>query len=442
MSLRSEHLELAGSSLSRYGLCMNTPAEFVRFLSDAPTPYHAAEAVIDRLIDAGFEPISPTERWDPARQRFVVREHGGTVVAYDLGLTPVHEGGICVFAAHTDSPALKLKPQGAAWKRGYLMVPTEPYGAPIQATWLDRPLGVAGRAIVDDGSVKLLRLETQTVIPNLAIHLNRKINEGFDYDEQEHLCALFCADSEASDGNAEPWLRGLVATAVEVDVAKIIDYELFLHDPSDVVGLGGDRRFLLAPRADNLAGCFTNLQAFLAAPKEAPRMLALFDHEEIGSMSGDGALSDRIPDSVARIVALQGGDREDLHSAIARSIVVSNDAAHALHPSFADKYDPSYAPILGSGPVIKLNGSYRYATTTQTAARFAAACNRAQVPYQRLAMRSNARPGSTVGPLSWARSGIAVVDVGIPMLAMHSIRETIAAADLEMMISALAAVVH
>jgi len=364
------------------------------------------------------------------------------ILAVCVGRDPVASAGVTVVAAHTDSPSLKIKHHGTSWRRGYRALPTENYGGPIQATWLDRSLGIAGRAVLAGGAVRPVTLSERAVIPNLAIHLNREVNKGYNYNEQDHLVALVSADGETADGNDETWLRVRVGEAIAARGEEVVSYELFLFDPGpgERIGTGGD--LLVAPRLDNLAGCYTNLQAFLGAtaPDAAnsrTQILALFDHEEIGSLSGDGALSDLLLSTLTRIVQLQGGDREDEHVAAARSLVVSNDAAHALHPSFADKYDSDYAPLLGGGPVVKISGSYRYATTAVTGAVFQSACTAAGVPVQRLSMRSDMRPGSTVGPLSWARTRIPTVDVGLPLLAMHSIRETVGTKDVELMIHAL-----
>lgn len=412
--------------------------DLIRYIGASPTAFHAALETERRLRDAGFTIIAGDARWEAQPgARFAVRADGGLLLAVIVGEAPVAKHGVTVLAAHTDSPSLKVKQHGACWKRGYLTVPTETYGSPIRATWLDQPLGIAGRVIALDGSVNVVELPAQVVIPNLAIHLNRKVNDGFTYNEQDHLVAIIDAEADKSDSDAEFAMRTMVAGCVVADPSEVASYELALYDPTLGATLGLDERLLTGPRLDNLAGCYTSLQAFLAAESDQTRILALFDHEEIGSRSGDGALSDVILSAVNRLVALQSGDQEDCHIAAARSLVVSNDAAHALHPSFADKYDSHYAPMLGGGPVVKLSGTYRYATTAVTEASFVAACRDAGVPVQRLSVRSDMRAGSTVGPLTWARTRIPTVDVGLPLLAMHSIRETAGTSDVDAMIRAL-----
>ncbi|MFW5688564.1 MAG: M18 family aminopeptidase, partial [Spirochaetota bacterium] len=333
------------------------------------------------------------------------------------------------------------KERAASWRRGYLVLPTEIYGGPIQSTWADREIGVAGRLATADGSVHLFELADRGVVPNVAIHLNRKVNEGFAFNAQDHLAALVASDAGRSDGPATDWLFERCARAVtglEIDPGSVVELEALLFDPGAGSFLGHDGSIYLSPRIDNLAGVFTNLEAFVEGGG-GPRILALYNHEEVGSQTGEGAQSAMLEKLLARLVRASGGDDEDLAVALERSLVVSNDAAHALHPSYGEKYDPDYAPVLGGGPVLKVNGKYRYATTASTGARFARACSDAGVPMQRLANRSDIPSGSTVGPITWARTGIATVDVGIPILAMHSIREAGGTADLQSMISTLVA---
>ncbi len=408
----------------------------LRFINESPTPYHAVEAAAQRLAAQGFPEQRFDRRWDEAETRGFVRVGDGALAAFDLGGWTLNRG-LTVLAAHTDSPALRIREQGVGWRKGCLCLPTELYGGPIRATWIDRELGIAGRVAMGDGSVRLVRLEGAAIIPNLAIHLNRKVNEGFEYNAQDHLVAVYGVNPQESDGKAGDVLKERVADACGADVASIAEVELLLFDASEGALLGHDRSLYASSRVDNLAGCFTNLEAFLRTAADAPRVLMLYNHEEIGSLSGEGAQSGLLSRLMRRLVTSAGGDEEDLEIVLAQSTVVSNDAAHAIHPSFKDKHDPDYAPLLGGGPVLKLNGMYRYATTAAGAAGFARACDRAGVVLQRMSNRSDLPSGSTVGPVTWARTGIATVDVGIPILAMHSIRETGGSEDVESMIRAL-----
>lgn len=414
----------------------------LEFLDASPTPYHAAAAVAQRLESAGFAEHRRGERWDGGDDgRGFVRLGDGAVLAYDVRDADVREG-VTVLAAHTDSPALRVKERGASWRKGYLALPTEVYGGPILSTWTDRELRIAGRAVTRDGEVRLFRADPTVIIPNVAIHLNRKVNEGFAYNAQDHLLALASAAAGTPDGSAIDTLHGIVADAAGTDPKGVAEYEALLYDPAPGVVIGQDRSMFTSSRIDNLAGCFTSLEAFLGATSSRARVLALYNHEEVGSQTGEGAHSSAIESLVRRLVRRTGGDAEDESVAMERSTVVSNDAAHAMHPAYADKYDSDYAPVLGGGPVLKVNAMYRYATTASSAAAFDAACEAAGVSLQRLAGRSDMRSGSTVGPMTWARTGMQTVDVGIPLLAMHSIRETGGSADVDAMVAALTAVLE
>ncbi|TVQ22509.1 MAG: M18 family aminopeptidase [Spirochaetaceae bacterium] len=412
------------------------------FLTGALTPYHAVHEAARRLGDAGFQSVAMDSRWDNAWQgRWMTTVGAGGLIAFDPGNGAL-DAGLAILAAHTDSPSLRIKERAVAWKHGALMLPTEVYGGPIRATWLDRPLTVAGIAVCEDGTVSLIRLHDEAVIPNLAIHLNRKVNDGFEYNPHDHLVALLRADAASADKAA---VESFLAIVAEQNPGCRCDQggevELYLVDGSPPARLG-DGSICCAPRLDNLVGCYTCLRAIVDAKPGRPRLMVLYNHEEIGSQTGEGAQSDLLRSVIDRIATAHGADREDRAIMLARSTIVSNDAAHAIHPSFADKSDTRYAPRLGGGPVLKINGTYRYATTATTGALFARACTEAGVPMQRLANRSDLPSGSTVGPLSWARTGIKTVDVGIPLLAMHSIRETASYEDFDTLARALTAFVE
>ena len=413
----------------------------LRYIDESPTPYHAVRSVAARLEAAGFIRLRLDERWEPGVSRAYLPLGHGAIVALDAGPggLAAFRDGLVVLAAHTDSPALRVREQAVSWRKGCLCLPTEIYGGPIRSTWLDRELGVAGRVSTRDRAVHIVRLEQPAIIPNVAIHLNRKVNEGFEYNPHDHLVALIAADASAQDAKGLDVLRELVARAAGVEPSAVVELELLLHDADDGRFVGHDRSLYAASRIDNLAGCFTNLEAFLAPESSRPRMLVLYNHEEVGSVSGEGAQSGVVEAVLRRLGSLTGGDAQDLDVALARSTVVSNDAAHAMHPAFAGKYDPDYAAMLGGGPALKTSGLYRYATTTDGAAAFAAACERAGVPMQRASNRSDMPSGSTVGPITWARTGMRTIDVGIPILAMHSIRECAGTKDVDLMIRALIA---
>lgn len=430
-------------------------SEFIGFLSESVSPFHAVTSARRILADRGFRATTPDVKWELDRDdRFIVSLGDGALVAVKMARESLAERGCVAFAAHTDSPTLRIKEQGISWRKGYMALPTEKYGGPILSSWLDRELGIAGRAVTRDGTVMLVDLPERCVIPNLAIHLNRKVNEGFSYNAHDHMVAIGgvkpgssggASDSsgssaEKADASARDRFVASVARAASVGPEDVWECELNLYDLQDPLTVGWDSDMIVGPRVDNLIGAFTSLKAFLEADSERPTILVLYNHEEIGNMSGEGAQSSALRQVIERIVSARGGTPEDAMVGAARSLLVSNDVAHALHPSFADKYDADYAPVLNGGPVLKMSSTLRYATTAPTGVLFRKACEIAGVPMQRLAMRSDMRAGTTVGPVTWARTGIPTVDVGVGILAMHSVRETAGFRDLDGMIRSLKAV--
>lgn len=416
----------------------NAHKDLLEYLSNSPGAARAADNAVRILSGEGFEPWDEGDAWQPkAGGSFFVRRGAGGVIAVRLGSQPVSETGFRIVAAHTDSPTLKLKPRGAKRKTGGMYVPVEVYGGPIQSTWLDRELVLTGRAIVRGASGKLSAHTFTTdapcaIIPNLAIHLNREINKGFEYNAQDHLQARLSLPEPDSDPDTadEPadvlWTE--IATALSCKPADIVSADVFLADPRDAQILA-DGKTLVSGRIDNLAGCYSSLRGFLESTNTKDTLVAvLFDNEEIGSRTAGGADSAFLESVLQRI---SGDEPAAFSRATAKSLLISNDGAHALHDSYASKYDPDYAPIIGGGPVVKTNASYRYASSNEAIAVTREVANEQGLSLQYLAGRSDKRTGSTIGPFAWSRTGAMTVDVGIPMLAMHSIRETANINDVE-----------
>ncbi|HSV56577.1 MAG TPA: hypothetical protein VLH39_05645, partial [Magnetospirillaceae bacterium] len=312
-------------------------------------------------------------------------------------------------------------------------------------TWLDRPLALAGRVAVrgSSGGPELRLLNPSgpaAVIPNLAIHLNREVNKGFEYNVQTHLPALVVAplaDRRAGDGG-DPWALEEAARGIGVLVREILAAELFLVDAARAVVLGRDGELLNSGRIDNLAGCHAVLSAFRAASPGAHGQAAVFfDNEEIGSGTRQGAGGHFLRDILARVCSLSESGGEGFQRALAASFCVSVDAAQGWHPGYADKYDEAYSPVLNGGPAVKASAAFKYATDAESEARFRSWCEEAAVPCQKFSTRADMIPGSTIGPMTSALTGMRAVDVGSPLLAMHSIRETAGTYDHDFMIAAL-----
>ncbi len=418
------------------------PEPFLDFLTASSTAAIAVDRIESILHEHDFERYSESEKWSVvAGGRFYVRRGAGGLLAVRVGNESLETAGFRIAAAHSDSPALKLKPRGAKRKNGGLYVPVEVYGAPILSTWLDRELILTGRAVVRHGDsliVRSFRADQPTaVIPNLAIHLNRDVNKGFEYNAQDHLQVRLAVGDDRNNGSqhgesdhdaGERIITSVIASILSCDPEEIVSMDVFVADPSPAVMLADGRTFV-SGRIDNLAGCYSCLAGFLASPDDrTTKVLAVFDNEEVGSRTSGGADSGFLESVLLR---LAGGDQTLLARSCSKSLLVSNDGAHALHDGFASKYDESYAPVLGGGVAIKTNASYRYASTSEALAVTREVARRADIPLQYLAGRSDMRTGSTIGPFAWSRTGMASVDLGVPMLAMHSIRETAQIDDVE-----------
>jgi len=422
-------------------------ADLLAYIDRSPTPYHAVAESVRRLAAANFTSIDESEQWEfaPGDRRYAVR-NDGSLIAFQVGAASPADAGFRIVGAHTDSPNLRLKPLADSDRHGYRQLGVEPYGGVLLHTWLDRDLSLAGRVTVrENGRVRNVLVDFARPllrVPNLAIHLQRELRtEGLKLNAQQHLAPV--AGLEGTPPLAE-WLATELKAQQLADVAPdaILAFDLMTYDlqPSSVVGLGGE--FLSAPRLDNLASCHAAVTALLSAPAEpAPaftRAIALYDHEEVGSRSAAGAAGSFLADVLERTVAgFKGGAPQGLARALAQSTLISADMAHAVHPNYADRHEPGHQPKVGGGPVIKQNAGLAYASDAVTAGEFANLCAQVGVSPQSFVSRSDLACGSTIGPITAARLGIRTVDVGNPMLSMHSCRELAGVADVAPMIDVL-----
>jgi aspartyl aminopeptidase len=417
-------------------------ADLCAFVDAGPSPHHAVAEMARRLEAAGFTRLHERDRWSlqAGDARYVIRE-GGTIAAVRVGTAAPSAAGFRLVGAHTDSPTFKVRPVADVRRAGYRLVGVEVYGGPLTSTWMDRDLTVAGRVVVrgDDGTTAahLVRLPGAPLrIPSLAIHLNRELlQEGLRLDPQRHLVPVW----SHRDSAREPGLLRVLAEEAGVEVDAILGHDLVVADTQPSSTGGADDEWVLAPRLDNLASCHAGLLALTAAAAAAPtQVLVANDHEEVGSGSAVGARGSFLEDVLGRIVgAVEGGDPQALPMALSRSRLVSSDMAHAVHPNYADRHEAEHRPALGGGPVIKSNANQAYATDAGGAAWFAACARDAGAPVQHFVTRGDLPCGSTIGPLTATRLGIATVDVGNPLLSMHSCREQAAAADIRPMAETL-----
>jgi aspartyl aminopeptidase len=418
-------------------------SDLLAFLGASPTPFHAVDEGRRRLEAAGFRRLDEAERWDQlAAGAYYVTSSGTNLIAFVLP-PPAHRTRFCIVGAHTDSPNLRLKPNPEYTAEGYAQLGVEVYGGVLLNSWLDRDLGLAGRVLVkgEGGALEshLVRLDRPLLrVPQLAIHLDREVNDkGLILNRQDHLAPVLGLVGGGAGGTAS--LGKLVAEAAGVTVERVVGHELMLFDLLPPALGGQANEFLFSARLDNLAMCHAAISAIAplgsaGAPAAIP-VIALFDHEEVGSASAAGAASAVLPRILERLVA----DREACHQACARSTCVSADMSHAVHPNYASRHEPRHKPQLNGGPVIKTNAQQRYATTATTAAMFAELCREEDVPVQHYAHRTDLPCGSTIGPITSTLLGIATVDVGNPMLSMHSAREMSGSRDPALMTRVLAA---
>ena len=435
-------------------------ADLLRFIDRSPTPYHAVETAVALLEEASFSRIDEGDAWSvaPGDRRYVVRA-GGSLAAFEVGSQPPAEAGFRIVGAHTDSPNLRLKPIADVRAHGYQQLAVEPYGGVLLHTWLDRDLSLAGRVVLRDGAVirtELVDLERPLLrIPSLAIHLNRELNqEGLKLNAQQHLVPVvgLCERENLAALLREALAarRGKAKRDKQQKVGEILAYDLMAYDTQPAARAGAAGEFILAPRLDNLASCHAGLRALLASGEAgrtaATRAVVFYDHEEVGSRSQAGAAGTFLAEVLARVAeAFEAAGKKStgacqaIERAVSRSWLVSADMAHAVHPNYADRHEPGHRPLLGHGPVLKSNSNQSYATDAESAGLFTALCAKAGVTPQYFVARSDLGCGSTIGPISAARVGIRTVDVGNPMLSMHSCREMAGAADVAPMIDVLTA---
>lgn len=406
------------------------------FIDVSPSPFHAAAEMTRRLLAQGFRRLEETDRWtlSPGDSRFVVR-NDGSLIAFRVGTRPLADSGVRLVGAHTDSPTFKVRPHWDVRQTGYRLVGVEPYGGVLWHTWLDRELTVAGRVVLRGGEVRLVRLPGAPLrLPSLAIHLDRGVREKLTLDPQRQLVPVWSRDLEG-----EPGLLDALAAEIDVEGGDIVSHDLVLTDTQPASPTGADQTWVAAPRLDDLGCCHVGLCALVGAEQaEHTQLLVCNDHEEVGSGSISGARGSFLEDVLSRLVVATGGsDAQDLARALARSRLVSADMAHAVHPTQGDRHEPSHLPQLGGGPVLKINANQSYATDAATGGWFAERCEDAGVPVQYFVSRADLPCGSTIGPLTATRLGVATVDVGAPMLAMHSCRELASALDVPFMVRAL-----
>lgn len=461
-------------------------SDFVNFLNSSPTPYHAVSVIRSRLLSNGFVELSERKSWAGSinkGSKYFVTRNGSSIIAFTVGQEWRAGNGIAMIGAHTDSPTLRIKPVSKKESEGFIQIGVETYGGGIWHSWFDSDLSLAGRVIVKENGKfvpKLINVDKPILkIPTLAIHLDRDVNNKFEFNKETQLLPIAGltnaspkAKEEVEETNDEKKSSGgccdgpklsteefqsvkniierhneqlvsLFAKEAGVEVSQIEDFEVILYDnkPSTVGGLNDE--FIFSGRLDNLTSCFLSTEALIQSSdnlsnESGIRLISLFDHEEIGSSSAQGADSNFLPNILDRITGLNA-ESSDLHVPIvskilessSKSFFLSSDVAHGIHPNYSNKYEANHKPNLGSGPVIKINANQRYVTNSAGIVLLKEIGKRANVPLQLFVVQNAAPCGSTIGPILASKTGIRTLDLGNAVLSMHSIRETGSVQDLE-----------
>jgi aspartyl aminopeptidase len=398
----------------------------LEFLKQSPTPFHAVDNIHEILKAAGFVHLYEGDEWDisPGGSYYVIR-NDSSLIAFTVGAHPMTETGLRIVGAHTDSPCLKVRPQPEIMENGYLQLAVEVYGGALLNPWFDRDLSLAGRIsyLATDETIKHALIDFGNpiaVIPSLAIHLDREVNEKRSINAHTQLNPVVMNLGEDQTVDFREMLADHMRSQYpESDIVEVLDYELSFYDTQPPALVGINKEFIASARLDNLVSCYVGLMSFIEAGEDVSCMLVCNDHEEVGSATHAGAQGTFLKSVLQRVC----GSSEALGRAMDRSMMISADNAHGMHPNYKEKYDDKHGTVLNHGPVIKVNANQRYATNSETAAIFRHLCISADVPVQNFVMRNDMLCGSTIGPISATEIGVKTIDVGIPQFGMHSIRE-------------------
>lgn len=409
-------------------------SDLMVFLDASPTPFHAVRCMSELLAKSGFTELNESDNWTlQTGDKHFLSRNGSSIIAFTVGSTPLTTAGLRMTGAHTDSPCLMVKPQPEIAVKGYLQLGVEVYGGALLNPWFDRDLSIAGRLVYRNKRQQLKQTLVDfkrpvAIIPSLAIHLDRKANSDRTVNAQTDLPPLLMMTDKAES------FRELLADEFLLDGEEVLDYEMCLYDTQGAAMLGINNELLASARLDNLLSCFATTQALIQADATNTCLMVCNDHEEVGSVSAVGADGPFLEAVVARLT-----ESDERNAVIDKSLMISCDNAHAVHPNYPSTHDSLHSPRLNGGPVIKVNVKQRYATTSLTASLFRQLCADVDVPVQSFVSRSDTACGSTIGPITAARLGVATLDVGIPQLAMHSCREVTGSLDAARLTDVLAA---
>ena len=463
---------------------MSNTQELLDFINKSKTAFQSAYEIKSILDKNGYNEVKEEDKWDLKKGgKYYVMKSDSAIIAFEIGTGEIEKEGFRLIGAHTDSPSFRIKPNPEILVEGqYLKLNTEVYGGPILSTWFDRPLSIAGRVTLRGENpfkpkVELIDVNKPIlIIPNLAIHMNRNINEGYSYNKQKDTLPLLTIANNDYSGNVileaqnniesveieeanidnkiknteteklkyeslnivvnkfekDGYLLKLIAKTLKVDYKDILDFDLFLYEYAEGMLIGANNEFISCGRLDDLWMVFVGLKALINSNEiKGTKVLLALDNEEIGSLTAQGANSSILENVLERITLGLKKEREDFKRALSNSIMISADLAHAMHPNYVEKSDPTSKPMLGKGPVIKIAAGGSYSTDSYTSAVFKSICEKAEVPCQVFVNRSDLRGGTTIGPITASKLNIPVIDMGAPVLSMHSIKELASVKDNE-----------
>ena len=404
--------------------------ELIEFIHQSPTAFHVIANTAKELEANGYQYMDISMPWNIEKGgKYYTTKSGSALFAFQIGTEAPEDKGLKLISAHSDSPGFKIKPQPEMLVDGkYLKLNTEVYGGPILMSWLDRPLSLAGRVLLKSDNP--LAPKSQLVdfrkplliIPSVAIHLNRSVNDGMELNKQVDMLPLMGIVNETFE--KDNYLLKLIAEKLKVDASEILDFDLFVYEYEKGCLVGPDQEIISSPKLDDLAMVHAGLKALLESKNtNSTNILCVFDNEEVGSVTKQGAGSPVLRNIIERIMEKLGKSQEDYHRTIYKSFMISADMAHSVHPNHPEKHDPVLHPVMNAGPVIKIHANQKYTTDGESGAIFETICQQADVPVQKFVNRSDMVGGSTLGNVSTGKIDIRTVDIGNPMLGMHSVRE-------------------
>ena len=400
------------------------------FIYESPTQFNAVEVSAETLEKNGFEKLNPKENWKlEVGKKYYTTKNSSALVAFKINSDEIEKEGFRIIGSHTDSPGFRIKPNAEMESCGaYLKLNTEGYGGMILSTWLDRPLAMAGRVFLRGENPfkpveKIVNINKPVcIIPNLAIHMNRSINDGYKYNKQTDMLPLVGLINEQLE--KDNYMVKLLAAELDVEVEEIIDFDIFLYEYEKGCFTGANEEFISTGRLDNLSMYYSSVEALLDSNSKSGISIAVgFDNEEVGSSTKQGADSNMLLNILERICISLGKDRQQFFEAIENSFIISSDLAHAVHPNVNGMADPTNRPVMGKGPVIKVHAGQAYTSDGYSISVYKEICRECGVEYQEFVNKSDQRGGSTIGPISSTHIDIPSVDIGAPILSMHSIRE-------------------